>query len=197
MQREFWFERGLDRSQHDRQVFRLAACHDGVDGGFLHGASGQVRWDASDHFVGAPRGSLQHAQHADVRGRHDGQAVAPSALEAGFDRVVVVAVFDLARLDAGIAELDLQVFRKAGFHALRAAPGTVRGQSLSEVGDARHPAPFVDVPAFCTRRLGAVLEPDQGRNDFYSVLERLAELAVVHHAADALRKRGVVLRIDR
>ena len=50
---------------------------------------------------------LQHAKHANVSGRYDRQAVAPTTLEAGFDRIVVVAEFDLARADSGIAEFDL------------------------------------------------------------------------------------------
>ncbi len=90
VQHEQRIERGLQHAQHHGHVFRLAARHHGVDRHLLDGAGREVGRNQAHDLVGLAVGAAQHAQDALVGRRHDGQAVAPAALEAGFHRIVPV-----------------------------------------------------------------------------------------------------------
>jgi hypothetical protein len=87
MQPELRRQRRLDRRENDREVLRLAASHDGVDGRLFDGAFGIVRRNSADDRLGGSCRACQHRQDAFGRRRDNGQPVAPSAVVARLDRI--------------------------------------------------------------------------------------------------------------
>ena len=75
---------GLDRGEHDRQVFRLASGHHGVDRHLLDRALDEVGGDHGDDCVGLARRALEHMHHALLGRWHDGKSIAPAAFEHRF-----------------------------------------------------------------------------------------------------------------
>ena len=88
--------RGLHGSKHPREILGFATGHDGVDRNLLHRDLHEVRWHDRNEFVRSVRGSLEHAQHAGLGGRHDGEAVGPAALEQCLHLVLERCEFDAA-----------------------------------------------------------------------------------------------------
>ena len=186
-------ERRLEHAQHDRHVLRLAARHHRVDGDLLDRARRQVRRNQSHDLVGLALGAAQHAQDALVRRRHDRQAVAPAALEAGLPRIVPVADRDLARLQAGLAVARDQRLLHAGLDRLGAAarlPGRQAVAFRSVAGDAQ---PLGAIPADRALDFPAALVADQRRHGLDLQVKRLFEREIVDHGLHARRKGRVVL----
>ena len=150
-------QRGLDRGQHHRQVFGLAAGHDGVDRDLLDRARRQVGRHQAEHLVGPARGALQHAQHPLGGRRHHRQAVGPAAVVAGLDRVFGVAEPIWREARPVSPKRTSSVFGDARLERLRAAARAQLGQPGAERGVAADALPVAAVPAVGALDLAAVL----------------------------------------
>jgi hypothetical protein len=193
MQHEQGIEGRLQHAQHHGHVFRLAACHHGIDRHFLDSTGREVGRDQPHDLVGLALSAAQHAQDALVGRRHDGEPIGPAALEAGLHRIVPIADGDLARLQPGIAVARDQRLVHAGLDALGAAAGLPVGQALALGGGAGEPHPFLALPAHGALDLAAVLEADQGRHGLDVEAEGAFKRIVVEHRAHARREGRIVL----
>ena len=70
-----------ERTEHDRQIFRLASRHQRVDRNLAHRRHGHRRRHAADDFVGTAPRAAEHPLHALVGRRDDGETVRPFLLE--------------------------------------------------------------------------------------------------------------------
>src|SRR5262249_51229795 len=85
----------LDGGEHDRQVLRAAAGHDGVDRDLLHRRAAVVGRDERDQLVAGPARGRDGALDQTPGGRNDREPVGDAALEEALDRVSVWIVVGL------------------------------------------------------------------------------------------------------
>ena len=139
---------------------------------------------------GLRRGAFEHAHDARVGRRHDGQAVGPAAVEAGFDLVVPFADDDAAGGEAGVAVAGDELLPDAGLARLRAAAGAHGRQTRAEIFAASHALPFGAIPSERARDFLAVLKADHGRHRLDLESERLLQRRVVHRSDAAAESWG-------
>ena len=196
VQHEHRIEGCLEHAQHDWHVLRLAARHHGVDGHLLDRARREVGRNAAHDLVRLSVGATQHAQDAVVGRRHDGKAIAPAALEAGFDGIVPFADGDGTCLETSIAIARDQRLVDAGLDTLGAAAWLPCRQPVARGGRSGEPDPLGAIPTHGALDLAAAFEADQGRHGLDVETEGTFEFVVVDHPANAGRKRRVVLADD-
>ena len=167
-------EHRLDRRQHDRQVFRLAAGHHRVDRDFFDRRPASAGGTSPTTSCGIAAGAVEHAQHALLGRRHQRQPVRPAAREHRLVFVLVVAQFDAARFEAGLVEADLQVLEGAGLDVLRAAAGAKLRQAGADALEAADAFPLAAIPAIGAVHLQPIGAADQGRHDLD--LQRVRDL---------------------
>src|SRR4029079_2460376 len=115
---------------------------------------------------------------------------------ADLDRVLRVAVLDLARGERATAVLGFQALGHPGLEGARASPGLERRQVLSKLFHSGQALPALAVPSFHALRLAPALEANEGRRRFDPGKPRVIELAIVDHVRDAGGKLRIVLRHD-
>ena len=87
----------LHRGEHPREVLGETARHHGSDGDLLDGDVDEIGRDGRDDLVERSRRASEHAQHALLGRRHDGEAVGPPALEHQLELVLELGDLDAAR----------------------------------------------------------------------------------------------------
>ncbi|MNC84745.1 hypothetical protein D3C83_03110 [compost metagenome] len=116
----------LQRGHDHRQIFRLAACHHGIDSNMPHRCGAHARRHHADHFVGgAPRHARKHRLNTFFSGRHDRQTVGPAVLV----EIIVYGVVALLRLDdAGRVSFHRQISAASRHRAKDTACLRIRGR---------------------------------------------------------------------
>ena len=81
---------GPHPGDHHRQIGRLAARHDGVDGDLLNRGVGVVGRHRSNHLIGGPSGGGQHGLHPLFGWRDHRQAVGHALLKVKLDQIGLI-----------------------------------------------------------------------------------------------------------
>ena len=193
VQAENVVQRRLGRRQHDRQIFRLAAGHHGVDRHLLDRAGLEVGRHEAQHFARIAGRAVEHGEHPRLGRRHHRQPVRPAAVVGGLDLVLQRRQRHPPGLEARRAEARGQRLRHSRLDILCPAAGTEGRQVGAEAVEARQALPLGAVPAPGSLDLLTVLAPYQRRHDLDAQAEGPLK-PLVELPGQALRKGGVVLR---
>ena len=107
-------------STHGRYSGRQPGHHGG-DGDLLDRDVDEVGRHGGDDVVGGAVGALEHAQHALLGRRDDGQAVGPAAGEHRLELVLELGQLDAPRAQPAALEPHAQLVDAVGVDAQRAA----------------------------------------------------------------------------
>ena len=193
MHREAFVEHGFDRGEHDRQIFRLAPGHHGVDRDLLDRCRVERGRHQPDDLLRVARGAVEHAQDTLLARRHERQPVRPTAREHRLLLVLVIAQFDATRAKPGLIEADLETLDDPRLYIFGATARTLIRQPVAEPNDTREALPFAAVPAIGPRDLAAAFEADQGRHDLDFQPVRHVKREVVHRGGHRVGEGGIVL----
>ena len=187
---------GLECGQHQRQVLRPAARHDGVDSHFLHGALDQVGRYDRDYLLRLTPRTLQHPPDTLWRRRDHGQAVCPAPLIYGLELVLEVGHLDAASSQRLVSVERGKLLRHSRVERAGAAAGPVIGQAVPELRDAGEALPIGSEPTLEAVSRHAAIHAYQGRYDLHAHLVGTPQVGVVERIG-AFREGGVILGVDR
>src|SRR5262249_38864529 len=142
-----FLEHRLDRGQYNRQIFRLAPRHHGVDRDLLDRRRSEPRWHEAEHFLRVARRAVEHAQNALLGRRYQRQPIRPAAPEHRLLLVLILADFDPSRSEPGLVEADFEALNDTRLDILGAAAGARFRQLAAEPRNAGQALPFAAVPA--------------------------------------------------
>ena len=185
----------FDGRQDPRQVFGLASGHHRSDGDLLDGDVHEVGRHGRNDVARRSRRTRQHAHHPLLGGRHDGQAVGPSAGEHHLHLVFGLGHVDATRRKDRRPEPDVEGIDQIRIDTHRTAPRPHRGEIRPQPRDSGDTLPLLAMPADRAFDLDAVDDTNDGGHGLDGVMPADGEVLIVHRG-DVAGEIRVILCVD-